>query len=320
MEHSRTTPPRLAIVIPCYNEAATLPATLAQLSDCLDQWRREHLIATDSYLYCVDDGSHDDTWAIIHHHHERCPWIKGLKLTRNAGHQNALLAGLLHIKRAMDCVITIDADLQDDINAIPLMLAHYQNGMDIVYGVRVKRTKDNLFKRLTAHLFYRIMRKSGANIIHNHADFRLMSQRVVISLSRFRERHLFLRGIVPWMGYRSAEVYYERRARQFGHTQYTLTKMLRLAWDGITSFSHLPLNLIMGMGVFSFIASLAMTLWAIAAKYAGNTIPGWTSIMIPLCFMGGVQLLSIGVIGEYVAKVYFEVKNRPRFIKEAELP
>lgn len=311
--------PRLAIVIPCYNEETVLPHALCQLLDYLKILIEKRLVADNSILFCVDDGSKDDTWVIISAYHQQNPNIKALKLTRNMGHQNALLAGMLTLKDKVDCVVTIDIDLQDDIFAIESMLACFRKGFDIVYGVRTTRDKDTVFKRLTALIFYRIMKQSGADIVHNHADFRLISQRAIESLSHFEERNIFLRGIFPLLGYPSTHVYYERHQRLMGKTQYTLKKMVSLAWDGITSFSQIPLNLILIFGLVSFLMSLGMITWIIIAKLMSSTVPGWASIMVPLCFIGGIQLLSIGIIGEYIAKVYVEVKRRPRFISEMEL-
>ncbi|MDR3478833.1 MAG: glycosyltransferase family 2 protein [Gammaproteobacteria bacterium] len=311
--------PKLAIVIPCYNESEILPLTLEKLSEYLQTLRLSHKIASDSFLYCVDDGSDDSTWHIISTWHKKHPDIKGLKLTRNVGHQNTILAGLLHVKNKVDCAITIDADLQDDITAISRMLDCFGEGNDIVYGVRQSRHQDSFLKRMTAQIFYKVMKRSGADILYNHADFRLLSNRAILTLSRFKERNLFLRGIFPLMGYPVAKVYYDRTNRTAGESKYTLRKMLALAWDGVTSFSHMPLSFILTLGTISFFLSILMVFFVLGAKFFATTVPGWTSIMIPLCFMGGIQLLSIGIIGEYISKVYTEVKRRPRFIKDEEL-
>lgn len=319
MHDASPTLPRLAIVIPCYNEEAVLPHTLSQLSDYLQSLIINKKITPNSFLYFVDDGSRDNTWGIIATEHREHAHIKGLKLTRNMGHQNALLAGLMGVKNKVDCAVSMDADLQDDVNAIATMLERYHEGFDVVSGVRTARDKDSVFKRLTAHVFYKIMRRSGADIIHNHADFRLINRRVMQALEKFEERNLFLRGIFPLIGLRTAHVYYERQARLLGQPKYTLSKMCSLAWDGMTSFSDIPLKLIMSLGLVSFLMSILMIIWIVCAKVMGSALPGWASIMIPLCFMGGVQLLSIGVIGEYIAKVYIEVKRRPRYIEELEL-
>jgi glycosyltransferase involved in cell wall biosynthesis len=313
------TTPCLAIVVPCYNEQAVLPDTLEKLLDHLQLLRQKNKISADSFIYCVDDGSDDDTWDTIMDWHQKSKRVKGLKLTRNVGQQNALLAGLMHVKNKVTCAVTLDADLQDDYTVIEAMLNSFAAGNDIVSGVRSSRGKDDLFKRVTASLFYKIMKKSGADLLSQHADFRLLSNRCIITLGRYKERNLFLRGIFPLMGYRKSVVHYERAERLNGKTKYTVRKMVALAWDGITSFSHLPLSLIFSLGFFSFIFSILFAMWVFVEKCYGHTSPGWASIMIPLCFMGGIQLLSIGILGEYIAKVYLEVKNRPRFIKDVEL-
>lgn len=309
----------LAIIVPCLNEQAMLPHTLNILTDSLTQLITKAKISSDSYIYCVDDGSTDETWKVITEWHNRTNSIKGLKLSRNFGHQNAVLAGMLSIKNKVDCAITIDADLQDDVSVIETMIDHFHAGNDIVSGVRRTRTKDSFFKRMSALTFYKTMKVSGTEIIQNHADFRLLSKRVLNQLSQYKERNLFLRGIFPLLGYRSSMVYYDRNPRLYGTTKYPLKKMLALAWDAITSFSHKPLDFILLFGVASFILSILMIIFVIIAKFRSHSVPGWASIMIPLCFMGGVQLLSIGILGEYIAKIYLEVKRRPRYIKEEEL-
>ena len=311
--------PCLAIIVPCLNEQAMLTHTLSVLTDCIMQLINKDKINTNSFIYCVDDGSIDQTWAVIAEWHHKNPCIKGLKLSRNFGHQNAVLAGMLNIKNTVDCAITIDADLQDDVSVIETMIDHFHAGSDIVSGVRRARTTDGFFKRMSALLFYRTMQVSGANIIPNHADFRLLSKRALNQLSQFKERNLFLRGILPLLGYRNSIVYYDRNHRLYGTTKYPLKKMLALAFDALTSFSHKPLDFILLFGVVSFILSILMIVWVIIAKLLSHAVPGWASIMIPLCFMGGVQLLSIGILGEYIAKIYLEVKRRPRYIKEQEL-
>jgi glycosyltransferase involved in cell wall biosynthesis len=319
MTTTHSTLPRLAIVIPCYNEQEVLPIVFEKLLPYLSTLIKKNKIASDSFLYCVDDGSNDRTWELISQWHKQSHHLKGLKLTRNTGHQNAILAGLTRVRKICDCAITIDADLQDDIEAIEKMLDAFAQGNDIVYGVRQSRTKDSFFKRITASLFYKIMKKSGADVMSNHGDFRLLSSRALATLTKFKERNLFLRGIFPLMGYQVAYVYYDRNCRVAGESKYTLRKMFGLAWEGITSFSHIPLNLIFILGVTSFFMSLILIGMVLSAKIFSHTVPGWASIMIPICFMGGVQLLSIGIIGEYIAKVYLEVKARPRYIKDMEL-
>jgi len=314
-----TSLPRLAIVIPCFNEQSVLPHTLKTLTTIQQQLIEKNQLSPDSFLYCVDDGSEDQTWSIISSAHADNTNIKGLRLARNVGHQNALFAGLMSIRKKVDCVISIDADLQDDASVIKDMIEHFQQGSDIVYGIRQSREKDTLFKRLTAAAFYKIMQRSGAKVLFNHADFRLLSARTLKQLSQFKERNLFLRGVFPLIGFQSSQVYYDRANRTMGESKYTLRKMIGLAWDGITSFTHAPLDFIFALGVTSFFGSILLSIWALTAKFSSHALPGWTSIMIPVCFMGGVQLLSIGVLGEYIAKVYFEVKRRPRFTKDTEL-
>lgn len=311
--------PRLAIVIPCYNEEDALPLTLQKLSNLLTNFIETNKIAADSFLYCVDDGSQDETWRIISNAYQTNAVTKGLKLSRNRGHQNALLAGLLSIKDKVDCAISIDADLQDDICAIEEMIDHFNSGSDIVYGVRKSRNNDRFFKRFSAIAFYKIVRHLNPDIIFNHADFRLLSQRVLMRLSQFEERNLFLRGLIPLIGYQTTQVYYDRIERSLGKSKYTIRKMIGLACDGVTSFTHTPLRLILLIGLFSFLLSFIMMVWIIGAKLFSHTVPGWASIMIPLCFMGGVQLLSVGVLSEYIAKIYVEVKRRPRYIEEREI-
>jgi glycosyltransferase involved in cell wall biosynthesis len=311
--------PSLAIVMPCYNEQIILPKTLDILLNYLHLLRAKNKINEESFIYCIDDGSNDETWAIISDYHQKSPHVRGLKLTRNVGQQFALLAGLMRVKNKITCAVTIDADLQDDYNVIEDMLDSFAKGNDIVSGVRSSRDNDGLLRRLTSALFYKIMKKSGADIISQHAEFRLLSNRCIVTLSRYKERNLFLRGILPIMGYTQSIVLYERKQRLGGRSKYNFRKLIVLAWEGITSFSHLPLNLILSIGFFSFILSVLLAAWVLLEKWYGHTTPGWASIMIPLCFMGGIQLLSIGVIGEYIAKVYLEVKYRPRFIKDIEL-
>lgn len=312
-------PPCLAIVVPCYNEQAALPNTINKLSTVLANLIHQNKITPNSFLYYVDDGSRDNTWELIHQTHRDNPIVKGLRLSKNMGHQNALLAGLLNIRKKIDCAITIDADLQDNINCIETMVDHYCQGSDIVYGVRQARDTDTWFKRTTAKLFYKLMKYVGSELVSNHADFRLLSRRSIEQLSRFKERNLFLRGIVTLIGFQTSSVYYDRAHRLQGETKYSLSKMIALAWNGVIAFSHMPLHFILLSGVVSFIFSIAMSIWVLILKLVAHPVPGWSSLMIPLCFMGGIQLLSIGVLGEYLAKIYLEVKRRPRFIKDMEL-
>jgi glycosyltransferase involved in cell wall biosynthesis len=314
-----TTFPRFAIIVPCYNEQLILLNSLTQLFELLCALIAKKKISEESFLYFVDDGSQDQTWQIIANQHHINNKIKGLRLSRNTGHQNALLAGLLNIQEQVDCAVTIDADLQDDIRVIETMLDHFHEGSDIVYGVRRSRKTDGFFKRLTALAFYKLMKHSGSDIIFNHADFRLLSRRVIEQLNHFKESNLFLRGIFSLIGFNTSQVHYDRNSRALGETKYTFRKMISLAWEGLISFSQVPLEFILISGIISFVASIAIAVWVLSTKLFAHTTPGWASIMVPLCFIGGIQLLSIGIIGEYLAKIYLEVKGRPRYIKDTEL-
>lgn len=306
---------RLAIVVPCYNEQEVLPETCKRLAGLIARLHAAGKIAAESRIYLIDDGSHDATWAIISDFvRARLP-VVGVKLSRNRGHQNALLAGLL--SATGDAIVSIDADLQDDIEAIEAMLAHFQDGCDVVYGVRKRRDTDTFFKRITAGSFYRLMQGFGAQTIHNHADYRLLSRRAVESLKDYREVNLYLRGIIPLIGFRSAVIEYERGARFAGESKYPLRKMLALALDAITSFSVFPLRLISILGLVVFAGAMGVTGWALwVALLTDRGMPGWASVVLPMYFLGGVQLLALGVIGEYLGKLYIETKSRPRFFVE----
>ena len=303
----------LSIVVPCYNEAEALPETAQRLSALLDRMSADHLISSDSSLYFVDDGSSDATWSIVEslwaHQPER---FRGLKLSRNRGHQNALLAGLKHAPG--DMVVSIDADLQDDPETIVAMVRRHAEGFDIVLGVRAARPDDTVFKRWTARFYYRLLGRLGADIVPDHADFRLLSRRSLDALGRYSEVNLFIRGIVPLLGFKTAIEYYTRKPRLAGETKYSLGRMIGLSIDGITSFSMRPLRLITIMGVGVSIVSFLIGLWAIWIRFFLNfAVPGWTSIVVPIAFIGGLQLFSLGVIGEYIGKIYLEVKRRPHF-------
>jgi len=308
----------LAIVVPCYNEAEVLLETSKRLMALLERLRAAGKISADSRIYFIDDGSSDATWAIVTELvRARLP-IVGVKLSRNRGHQNALLAGIL--SAAGDAMVTVDADLQDDLEAIWAMLGHFHDGCDVVYGVRKRRDTDSFFKRFTAVLFYRLLASLGAQTIHNHADYRLLSRRAVDSLKSYQEVNLYLRGIIPLIGYRSAIVEYERGARFAGESKYPLRKMLALALDAITSFSVTPLRLISLLGFLVFMGAMGVTVWAFwAAVFRHKSVPGWASVVLPMYFLGGVELLALGVIGEYLGKLYMEVKSRPRFFVEQVL-
>lgn len=306
--------PILYFVLPCYNEEAVLPETAKQLLDKYLNLTAEGRISADSRIVFVNDGSSDNTWQMIRKLHEEHPVITGISLSRNRGHQNALLAGLLYAKDRCDISISMDADLQDDINAADEMIEKYKQGCDIVYGVRSSRDTDTPFKRKTARLFYKIMNMLGVELVSDSADFRLMSRRALAGLAEFREVNLFLRGLVPMIGYRSDKVYYERAERFAGESKYPLRKMLNFSIEGITSFSIAPIRIITNTGVAVFIISIALLLWGIIQKLRGVTVPGWSSLIVSIWAIGGLILLSIGVVGEYVGKIYLEAKGRPRFL------
>jgi glycosyltransferase involved in cell wall biosynthesis len=308
---------KLTIVVPCYNEEAVLAETSTRLQHLLTDLIARGVIASDSYVLYVDDGSKDGTWALIDRLASTSSLVRGIKLSRNRGHQNALLAGLFAADG--DIAISIDADLQDDLNAIEQMIDAHVKGADVVYGVRKRRDADSLFKRFSAEGYYRLLTAFGVEIVFNHADFRLLSRRVLQALASFDEANLFLRGIVPQLGFPSAIIYYDRAERFAGESKYSLGKMLGLAWQGITSFSSAPLRAITGLGVLVSVGSIAFTLWALWVRLmTDNAVPGWASTVIPIYFLGGVQLLCIGILGEYVAKLYMETKRRPRYFVEKQ--
>ncbi|MDY3832799.1 MAG: glycosyltransferase family 2 protein [Candidatus Ventricola sp.] len=310
----------LYIVVPCYKEQEVLPETSRRLKEKVLALRAQGKISDKSRIMFVNDGSSDNTWPIIRQLHEQEPDLfSGVNLSRNRGHQNALLAGLLTAVNYADMIISMDADLQDDINAVDAMVDHYHEGYEVVYGVRSKRDTDTFFKRFTAEGFYKVMKALGVDIVFNHADYRLMSRRAVEGLAQFGEVNLFLRGIVPQIGYKWTTVTYERAERFAGESKYPLKKMLAFAADGITSFSVKPIRMVFSLGVVVFLVSLVMLLYALVAKLTGHTSAGWTSLMGSIWLIGGIQLLSLGVVGEYVGKIYKEAKHRPRFIIESVL-
>ncbi|MFC7559000.1 glycosyltransferase family 2 protein [Paenibacillus farraposensis] len=311
--------PVLTLVIPCYNEEEVLTETISRLTAILEELAERQLISKHSKMLFVDDGSRDKTWNIIASYNQTNPYVSGLKLAKNAGHQNALLSGLMEAKETSDCVISVDADLQDDLNAIQEFVIKFKEGYDIVYGVRKSRATDTFFKRSTAQGFYRVMSKMGVNIVYNHADYRLMSKRVLQELSNFKEVNLFLRGLVPLIGYRSTEVYYDRHERFAGESKYPLKKMLAFAFDGITSFSVTPIRLVSAVGFAMFGISLLIAVYTIISKLLGTTVWGWSSLMLSIWFIGGLQLVALGLIGEYIGKIYKEVKQRPKYIVETIL-
>ena len=306
--------PVLYLVVPCYNEQEVLSDTAEKLAHKLTQLIDAGKISDRSRIAFVNDGSSDCTWEIIRAYTERSALFSGINLAHNEGHQNALLAGLMTVLPYADVTISMDADLQDDINAVDAMLEKYAAGVNIVYGVRADRSSDTFFKRFTAESFYRAMRALGANIVFNHADFRLMDRRALTALAEYPEVNLFLRGIVPMIGLTHGVVYYARKERLAGVSKYPWRRMASFAWEGVTSLSARPIRLIAQMGMFiSFISGL-MLIWSIVRHFIGETVVGWTSLVVSLWFLGGRILLSVGVIGEYVAKIYLEVKRRPRYL------
>lgn len=305
--------PIIGIVSPCYNEELVLPETSVQLNAIIADLVSRNIISEKSFAVFVDDGSKDKTWTIIEEKAAQLTYIKGLKLAGNVGHQKALLAGLLTYKDEADALISIDADLQDDVRVIEEMIIKYKSGIDVVYGVRKERATDTFFKRNTALLFYNLMKKMKVNIIHNHADYRLCSNRVLNALSEFGEVNLFLRGIIPTIGFNKDVVYYDRLERFAGESKYPFRKMAAFAWNGVTSFSNYPLKLVTIIGFVIFFFCLVMTGYALFALYTGNVVPGWLSTVLPMYFLGGVQLFCFGILGEYIGKIYSEVKQRPRY-------
>jgi len=311
--------PILWIVIPSYNEQEVLPITSGMLLEKIYSLTQKGVISDESRILFVNDGSSDDTWKIIRELTERDEHFKAVSLSRNYGHQNALFAGLMEAKNSCDITISLDCDGQDDIDAIDEMVDLYKTGYEVVYGVRSKRDKDGVFKKTTADAFYRLMTMMGAKIVSNHADYRLISRRALEELSRFEEVNLFLRGMVPMVGFPSATVFYERKERIAGESHYGIGKMLGLAFDGITSLSIRPIRLVAVLGfVISFISFLGV-MWAIVQAFRGQTVSGWASMTCIICFVSGCQMLCLGIIGEYVGKIYLETKKRPRFIVEERL-
>lgn len=306
--------PVLYIVIPCYNEESVLPITSPIFSEKLIQLIAANKISSHSRILLVDDGSRDKTWSIIQDLAKQNSYFIGIKQSRNRGHQNAVYAGLMECKDIADITISIDCDGQDDIHAMDEMIAAYDNGADIVYGVRNDRASDSFFKRFTAQSFYKLMDFMGIESVYNHADYRLVSKRALQAFSQFEEVNLFLRGMFPLVGFNSTVVYYKRHERLAGESKYPLSKMLALAFDGITSLSVKPIRLITALGFFVSLISLALILWILVTYFLGNTVHGWASNAILVAFFGGIQLIGIGVIGEYIGKIYLEVKKRPKFI------
>lgn len=304
----------LYVVVPCYNEEEVLPETTRRLRLKMNALIESGKISADSRVLLVNDGSADNTWSLIREIHAEDPLFQGLSLSRNRGHQNALLAGLMTAKDRCDGCISMDADLQDDINAMDGMIDKYYEGCDIVYGVRNRRETDTFFKKHTALMFYRLMSLMGVQMVPNHADYRLMSRRALNGLAEFKEVNLFLRGIVPMIGYKTGEVYYDRAERFAGESKYPLRKMLAFAMDGITSLSVVPIRMITALGTGVFLISMLFLIWGIVQRLRGATVPGWSSIIVSVWAIGGLILLSLGVLGEYIGRIYLETKERPRFI------
>ena len=309
----------LYIVVPCYNEEEVLKETTKQLKKKLNDLIKKKVINKDSRVMYVNDGSKDKTWELIKEINEKEKLFTGISLSRNRGHQNALLAGLMTAKEYADVVISMDADLQDDINAVDEMLEKYYDGCEIVYGVRSARKKDTWFKRTTAEGFYKFMEKMGVEIVFNHADYRLTSKTVLDNLENYKEVNLFLRGMFPLIGYKTDIVYYERNERFAGESKYPLKKMLSFAWDGITSFSVKPIRMVLNLGIIMFVVSMAVIIYSLIVKFTGHTVSGWTFIVCSIWLAAGIEMLSLGIIGEYIGKIYSETKARPRFIVSENL-
>lgn len=310
---------KLAVVIPCYKEEEVLTETTERLNGVLNSLVTDNLISEESFILYVNDGSTDGTWPLIQLLHNSNKYVCGVNLAGNVGHQNALIAGLTVAEERCDVAITIDADLQDDVNAIRQMIVKYNEGNDIVYGVRASRATDTYFKRTTALLFYSLMKYMGIKSVYNHADYRLMSRRAIHHLLKYRERNLFLRGMVPTIGYKSGCVYYDRSERFAGESKYPLKKMISFAFDGITSFSVKPVHMVLYIGILFLIVALIILCWVFYMYLSGKVVPGWSSLMMSLWFCSGCVLTGIGIIGEYVGKIYIEVKSRPLYNIETTL-
>lgn len=305
---------RLAIVVPCYNEEEVLKIASGVLREVLDDLVAKKKIDKSSFILFVNDGSKDRTWELIEEEHNLHPdQVCGVKLAGNVGHQFALTAGLLTAMERSDVTVSIDADLQDDVAVIEEMIDKFHEGSDIVYGVRRERKTDTFFKRFTAQTFYKLMALMGVKTIYNHADFRLMSRRAVEQFSQYKETNLFLRGMMPLIGYQTDSVYYDRKERVAGESKYPLKKMLALAFNGISSFSVKPISMIMGLGIFIIICSVLAAAYALISYFTGSVVPGWTSLILSIWFLGGLQLLAVGMVGQYIGKIYMEVKQRPRY-------
>ncbi len=304
---------KLYIVIPCYNEEEVLPKTIAEMSKVIENLIAQNKIDPKSKMLLVDDGSRDRTWELISMAQKGNPYIAGLKLSKNVGHQNALLAGIDTANTVCDVTVSIDADLQDDVSAIEAMIDKYLEGAEVVLGVRSERKTDSFFKRFTAQGFYKVMNLLGTKTVYNHADFRLMGKKAMNALSEYRERNLFLRGIITQIGYKTETVYYARREREAGESKYPLKKMLAFAWNGITSFSTKPITLILGVGIFTMFLSVLAFIYMLVSYFFGSVVSGWASILLSVWFLGGLQMFAIGLIGQYIGKTYIESKERPHY-------
>lgn len=313
MTEQHTIPPVLYLVVPCYNEEEALPVTAGKLSEKLASLTAAGHISAESRIVFVDDGSKDETWRCIVSLHEQDPVFRGIRLSRNCGHQRALLAGLMTVREECDAVISLDADLQDDIDAMEEMLDKFRDGCEIVCGVRADRESDTAFKRSTAQSYYRLMHLMGVELVYNHADYRLMSRRALEALSGYEEVNVFLRGIVPMLGFRTDVVYYSRAPREQGESKYPLRKMLTFAFEGITSLSIRPIRMITSLGIGIFLVSVAMLVYILVRHFQGFTVTGWTFLAVSVWGIGGLQLLGIGIVGEYIGKIYLETKHRPRY-------
>lgn len=308
--------PKLLLVVPCYNEQEILHQTNQKLNLYFDQLLEQNKIDSESKICYINDGSKDVTWTIIDEITKSNSRVLGIKLAKNFGHQNAVLAGLFSFIDQYDCYVSIDADLQDDINAIGEMVAKYTEGNSVVYGVREDRSSDTFFKKFTAELFYKIMDKLGVPVVFNHADFRLIDNKVLKEFANFKEYNMFIRGIIPTIGFPSDKVYYKRLEREAGESKYPFSKMLAFAWKGITSFSTVPMRMVLWFGIINFIISVIIGLFVLSSKLRGVAVSGWTSIVLPMAFFSGSNMIAIGLIGEYIGKIYEEVKGRPRYIIE----
>lgn len=311
--------PIIGIISPCFNEELVLNETSLRLNLIVEELISKNSISEKSFIAFIDDGSNDATWNIIEENSKKHDHIKGLKLSKNVGHQNALLAGLLTYKEEADALISIDADLQDDVSVIEEMIIKFSQGTDVVYGVRKERKNDSFFKRNTALLFYKLMKKMRVNMVYNHADFRLCSKRVLNALAEYGEINLFIRGIIPTIGFKQETVFYDRLERLAGKSKYSVLKMISFAWNGITSFSNYPLRLVTIIGFAIFFLCLIMSVYALFGLYTNNYVPGWLSTVLPMYFLGGVQLFCFGIIGEYIGKIYAEVKQRPRYFIDKKI-